>query len=631
MPMRTGLCGVAMAIAVFVLALVTVWVTSGPVARAEQAVPPTVVDADGVTKTWAIAEFGVPKYRDDFQGWPYANPDAPKGGRVVLGGYGSFDSLNFLILRGSWPAGIGLIGDSLMAESGDELGAVYGLVAETVEYPADKSWIIFNLRPEARYHDGVSVTAEDVKFTFDTLREIGRPFLQSFLKQVADVEVLSEHRIKFTMTTRDTMKPLVTLGTMLLPLPRHWWQDRDISQTTLEPLLGNGAYRIADIDPGRSITYRRVEDYWGKDLAVSQGIHNFDEIHYEYFRDETVLFEAFLAGRLDFRAENRAQRWATGYDTEDVKAGRIVRREIPNHEPRGAYGYMMNARRPPFDDIRVRKALNYIYDFEAIQRTVLYDQYRRIKSWFPNSDYGASGPPTEAEKAVLAPYANQVRPEVLTEAFEPPQSPGTGRNRRNQRVALQLLQEAGWRFESGKLINAQTGQPFRFEILLQAPSLVRVTQPFVRDLQQLGIDASIRVVDPAQYAVRTDEYDYDVVIVALTFFPPPGTELASYFASQVVDIEGQGNFAGIRNPVVDALLQQIVDADTLEAKKVTTRALDRVLLWGWHMIPMYFNDEDWLAFWDRFGWPERPPFYDNGFVSTWWVDPAKDAALAGFR
>jgi len=610
------------------LLLVGLISTGWPMASSAQE---TIVGADGVTKTWAIAEFGEPKYRDDFQGWPYANPEAPRGGQVVLGAYGSFDSLNTLILRGNWPAGIGLISDSLMVDSGDELASAYGLVAETVEYPADKSWIIFNLRPEARYHDGTPVTAEDVKFTFETLREIGRPFLRSFLEQVADVEVLSEHRIKFTMNTRDTMKPLVNLGTILVPLPRHWWKDRDISQTTLEPLLSNGPYRISAIDPGRSITYTRVDDYWAKDLPISQGLYNFEEIRYDYFRDEIVLFEAFLAGRLDFRAENRAQRWVTGYDTEDVEAGRIVLREMPNNVPRGAYGYMLNARRPLFADVRVRKALNYIYDFEAIQRTVLYNQYRRIKSWFPNSDYGAAGPPSEAELAVLAPFADQLSETVLTEAFEPPQSPGTGRNRRNQRTALHLLQEAGWTYQAGKLVNGETGEPFRFEILLQTPGLVRVTQPFVRDLEQLGIEASIRLVDPAQYSVRTDEYDYDMVVVALTFFPPPGTELASYFSSQAAEIRGQGNFAGIKNPVVDALLQQIVVADTLEAKKVATRALDRVMLWGWHMIPMYFNDENWVAFWNRFSWPERPPTYGTGFLNTWWIDAEKDAALAGYR
>ena len=348
-----------------------------------------------VTRTWAMAEFGEPLYGPDMRHWPYANPDAPKGGSVVLGAFGSFDSLNTYILRGQWPAGIGLIGDSLMTGSGDELSSAYGLIAESAEYPEDKSWIIFNLRPEARWHDGQPITADDFKFAFDTIKQYGRPFLQSYYEDVSGIEVLDPHRLKFSFKTRNSMKPLLTVA-QSSPLPRHWWNanGRDITKTTLEPLLGNGAYRIKAVDPGRSITYERVADYWAADLPVNRGLNNFDQIRYDYYLDDTVLFEAFMAGRIDYRQENRAQRWNQGYDVPAVKDGNLIKRVVPDETPRGTQGYIFNLRRPQLPDVRVREAINLLYDFESVQRTLLFGEYKRVKSWFPNSEFGASGPPT---------------------------------------------------------------------------------------------------------------------------------------------------------------------------------------------------------------------------------------------
>ncbi|WP_431857038.1 extracellular solute-binding protein [Azospirillum sp.] len=584
------------------------------------------------TKSWGIAEFGQPKYGADLTHWPYANPDAPKGGSIVLGAFGSFDTLNPMIERGSWPSSIGLTGATLMAGSADELVAAYGVVAESAEIPADKSWIAFDLRPEARWHDGTPITAEDFVFAFDFIRKNGRLFLRSFYDDVEGCAAETPRRLKCTMRTRDTMKPLVAIAG-LGPVPRHYWiqPGRDLTKTTLEPPVGAGPYRIKHVDPGRSITYERVKDWWAKDLAQMRGLYNIDELRFDYYRDDTVMFEAFMAGRMDFWEENRAQRWATAYTTAAVTEGRIVRRETPDNTPRGVSGYVMNTRRPIFRDIRVRQAINWLYDFETVQRQLLYGQYKRLKSWFPNSEYGASGPPTPEELAILAPYKDKLPPEATAKAFEPPVTDGTGNNRANVREAMRLFKEAGWEVKNGVLTNAKTGQPFAFEILMADPGFVRVTEPFVVALKRVGIDAQIRVVDTAQYKVRTDEYDFDMVNLALNFFAPPGPELRSFFSAKVVDVKGQGNFAGIKDPVAEELMDKIVSGTDLPTIEATTRALDRVLLWGYYIVPLWYNDSDRLAYWDKFGYPRTMGKYSNGFPTTWWLDPARAAALPARR
>ena len=579
-----------------------------------------------VTRTWAMAEFGEPLYGPDMRHWPYANPDAPKGGSVVLGAFGSFDSLNTYILRGQWPAGIGLIGDSLMTGSGDELSSAYGLIAESAEYPEDKSWIIFNLRPEARWHDGQPIAADDFKFAFDTIKQYGRPFLQSFYEDVSGIEVLDKHKLKFTFKTRNSMKPLLTVA-QSSPLPRHWWNanGRDITKTTLEPLLGNGAYRIKAVDPGRSITYERVADYWAADLPVNRGLNNFDQIRYDYYLDDTVLFEAFMAGRIDYRQENRAQRWNQGYDVPAVKDGNLIKRVVPDETPRGTQGYIFNLRRPQFQDVRVREAINLLYDFESVQRTLLFGEYKRVKSWFPNSEFGASGPPTPAELAILEKYKDKVRPEVLTKAYEPPVTDASGNIRNNLREALRLFREAGWELKNNRLVNA-AGDQMRMEVLLVSPAMVRVTEPFVQNARRAGIDASIRVVDTSQYQVRVDDFDYDLLAISLNFFPPPGAEQRSYFGSAAADVRGSANIPGIKDPVVDGLIEELIGAKDLPTLAATNRALDRVLLWGWYQIPQWYNDEFWLVYWNKFGYPEKKARYSIGFPSTWWTAAGKQAS-----
>ncbi|MEM7225362.1 MAG: extracellular solute-binding protein [Pseudomonadota bacterium] len=580
-----------------------------------------------VTKTWALAEFGEPLYQDGFEHWPYANPNAPKGGRVTLGAFGSYDSLNPIILKGEWPRSIGLISDSLMVPSADELSVVYGLLAESAEYPDDKSWIIFNMRPEARWHDGTPITAGDIAFGFEMILEHGRPFLKSFYEDVENVEVLDDHRVKFNFKTRDNMKPLIKVAE-LSPQPRHYWESRDISKTTLEPLLGSGAYRIKALDPGRTITYERVDDYWGADLPINRGLDNFDEIRYDYYRDLGVMFEAFKAGKIDFRAENSSKRWASGYNIKPVEQGEIVLREVKDELPGGIQAYFFNLRRPQFEDARVREALGLLYDFEAIRRTLLFNQYSRVESYFPNSDFGASGAPTPEEVAILEPFADQLAPEVLSEAWQPSKTDGSGRIRANLRKALALLKDAGWVVEGGKLVNSETGEPFTLEFLMVSPDMERLTAPFVANLKRAGIEARMRIVDSAQYQERIDERDFDVITVRLNFFPPPGPELRSYYGSEAADIRGSANMAGIKNPVADELIEQIVASKDLETLKATNRALDRVLLWNYYVIPQFYNDIHRLAYRNRFGYPDTNPRYSYGFPGSWWIDQALESKLA---
>lgn len=589
----------------------------------------TPAHAQNVIKAWSMAEFGTPLYKQDIEHWPYANPDAPKGGEIVVGAFGSFDSLNTYILKGEWAAGIGRARDSLMAGSGDELASAYGVIAESVEYPDDKSWIIFNLRSNAYYEDGVKISAGDFEFAFDTIRKHGRPFLRSFYADVEGVEVLDELRLKFTMKTRNNMKPLMNVAG-ISPLPRHHWKTRDISKTTLEPEPASGAYRITDIDPGRSITYQLVDNYWGRDLAINRGMNNIRQIRFEYYRDDGVMFEAFKSGAIDFRQENSSKRWATGYDQAPaVKKGEIVRRRVLNETPQGIQAFFFNLRRAPFDDVRVREAIGLLFDFEAIQRTVLYGEYKRTASYFPNSDFGAAGAPASEELQLLEPFRAELPAALFESPFAPPKTDGSGRIRRQLRKALGLFKAAGWATEGGKLV--KDGKQMAFEFLLVSPTMERLVSPFVQNLKRAGVDASIRIVDTSQYQVRVDDFDFDVISVRLNFFPPPGPELRSYYGSAAADVRGSANMAGIKNPVADALIEKIVGAKDLESLKVASRALDRVLLWHHYVIPQFYIDNDRIAHWDRFGWPQRKPRYSVGFPDTWWIDAQRAAKLTKQR
>ena len=580
--------------------------------------------AQDVTKTWAMAEFGEPLYEQGIEHWPYVNPDAPKGGSIVLSAFGGFDSLNTYILKGEWPRSIGLVDDRLMVNSADELSSAYGSIAETAEFPADKSWVIFNLRPQATYNNGTPITAHDFEFAFDTIRTHGAPFLKSFYDEVEDIEVLDDHRLKFTFKTTDSMKPIIRVSGMS-PESVEYWKDKDISKTYLDPPPSSGPYEIAKIEAGRSITYERVADYWGKDLEVNVGSSNFDKIRYDYYSDTEVMVEAFKSGDVDYRSENSSKRWATAYKISEVDNGKIILDTPADNQPQGIQAFMMNSRREQFADQRVRKALGFLYDFEATRRTILYDQYERINSYFPNSDYGASGVPTPEELELLEPYRDKLPPEVFTDAYVSPVTDGSGRNRKQLREAIRLFKEGGWELSDGKLM--KDGEQMKIEILLVSPDQQRVQALFVQNMKKAGIDASFRLVDSAQYQVRVDDFDFDIVSVKFNFFPPPGSELRSFYGSEAADERGTGNYTGIKNEVVDELIEQVISAPTHDELKVASRALDRVLLWNDYVITQFFNAEFRLAYWNRFGQPETRPKYGTGFLSTWWLDEALDDKL----
>ena len=582
---------------------------------------------DTVTRSWSMAEFGEPLYDQSMPHWPYVNPDAPKGGSVVLGAFGTFDSLNTYILKGSWPRMLGLTGDSLMVGSADELTAAYGLLAESVEYPADRSWIIFNMRPEAHFDNDTPITAADIEFSFNTIQEHGRPFLKSFYSEVESVEVLDTHTIKFSFNTKDTMKPLMKVAG-LAPISVEYWKDKDISKTFLTPQPASGSYYISDVDAGRSLTFKRVENYWGKDLPINKGLSNIGTIRYDYYRDLEVMVEAFKAGDIDFRAENSSKRWATAYEVDEVENNEIVLDTPPDNTPGAIQAFFFNLRRSPFDDQRVRQGINLLYDFETIKRTILYNQYERINSYFPNSDYGVSGPPTPEEIAVLEPFRDQLPPEVFTDEFKAPVTDGSGRNRQQLRQALALFNEAGWDLSDGKLM--KDGQQMSLELLLVQPDGQRVAAPFLQNLDRAGIDTSVRIVDSAQYQVRTDDFDFDMISARLSFFPPPGPELRSYYGTVAADERGSANYGGIKNPVVDELIELLIKAETLEKLQITTRALDRVLLWNYYLIPQFYVDKHRIAYWNRFGQPDVQPRYisfSTGMPGSWWIDEALDSKL----
>lgn len=607
------------------LLLLTFTVLATGIAKASD----TDAVAEGVTRSWSMAEFGTPLYDESMPHWPYVNPDAPKGGNVVLGAFGTFDSLNSYILKGTPSRVLSHSTDTLMVASADELTAAYGLLAESVEYPADKSWIIFNMRPEARFHEGTPITAADIEFSFNTILAHGRPFLKSVFKDVQGVEVLDDHKVKFTFSTKDNMKPLMTVATLLTPLSAQYWEDKDISKTFLTPQPASGAYYLSGVDAGRSLTFSRVEDYWGKDLIVNKGLNNIDTIRYDYYRDLEVMTEAFKAGDIDFRSENSSKRWSTAYQLDEVTNGDIILDTPPDNKPQAIQAFFFNLRRAPFDDQRVRQAINLLYDFETIKRTILYNQYERINSYFPNSEYGVSGPPTPDELAILEPFRDQLPEEVFTQEFKAPVTDGSGRNRKQLREALALFNEAGWKLSGGKLM--KNGQPMSIELLMWQTDGQRVAAPFLQNLNKAGIETSVRIVDSAQYQVRTDDFDFDMISARLAFYPPPGSELRSYYGSEAAEERGTANYGGIRNPVVDQLVEQVIASESLEKLQLTTRALDRVLLWNHYLIPQFYNDQHRIAYWNRFGQPETQPKYISytatGFPTGWWIDDELDSKL----
>lgn len=595
-----------------------------------RAVVPAGGDRPGeVVRTHALSLLAPPSLPADFPHWPWANPNAPKGGEVVLARLGAFDSFNPYILRGTPDIGVGLIYDSLMAGNPDEATAEYGHVAETVELPADRKGVTFELRAAARWHDGRPMTAEDVVFSFNALRTHGRPFFRAYWADVTEVVAEGPRRVTFRFRSADNRELAQILGDLPI-LPKHWWEGRDFARPSLDVPLGSGPYRLERFEPSRSVVYRRVDDYWARDLGVRRGLNNFDTIRYEYFRDTTVAFEAFKAAQTDFRQENVARDWATGYDFPAARRNLVKREEIPHEIPTGMQCFAVNLRRPLFQDARVRRALIEVFDFEWMNTNLFYGAYTRTSSYFSNSDFAARGLPEGREKAILEGFRGRIPGTVFTEEYKLPVTDGSGNNRDGARRALALLREAGWTVRERRLVNAQ-GRPFEFEILLQGATFERVALPYVQWLERLGISARVRTVDPAQYQVRIDAFDYDMTVESMGQGFSPGNEQRDYWTSAKARENGSQNVAGIADPAVDELVELVVGAPDHEELVARTRALDRVLQHNNFVIPHWHSRTFRIAFWDKFGRPERNPRYGLGFPGAWWIDPARERALAEAR
>lgn len=581
--------------------------------------------SQGVIRTHALSLLGEPALPADFPHFPWVNPEAPKGGEVALTALGSFDSFNPFILRGTAAVGITNLYDSLLVESPDEASTEYGHLAAAVELPADRLGVTFELREGARWHDGRPLTAEDVVWTFNTLRAQGRPFYRAYWADVTEVTADGPRRAVFRFRSNENRELALILG-QLPVLPKYWWEGRDFSRPTLDVPLGSGPYRVERFEPGRSVTYRRVEDYWARDLPTRRGTNNFGQIRYEYFRDTTVDFEAFKAGQIDFRTENTARNWATGYDFPAVRRGLVKRDEIRHERPTGMQAFVMNLRRPLFQDARVREALAQVFDFEWLNANIFNGLYTRTTSFFSNSELASSGLPTGQELAVLETFRDRLPATVFTQENRLPTTDGSGNNRDGLRRALGLMREAGWTIRDRRLVNAQ-GQRFEFEILLNGPVFERIALPYVQWLQRLGVEARVRTVDPAQYQVRTDAFDYDMTVDVIPQSLSPGNEQRDFFTCAKAQENGSQNIAGICSPVIDALVELVIAAPDRAALIARTRALDRVLLNGAYVIPQWHLRAFWIAYWNRFGRPARNPKYALGFDS-WWIDPELDRALA---
>lgn len=572
-----------------------------------------------------LSKYGDLKYAADFEHFEYVNPDAPKGGDVVLSSSVAFDSLNPFILKGVQASGLSSIYDSLMASSQDEPSAYYGLIAESAEVDADKRWVIFNLRKQARWHDGKAITAEDVEFSFDVLLEKGHPFYKSFYADVAKVEVLDTHQIKFHFNQGNNPElPLIVA--QLTILPKHYYADRDFGKTTLEPPMGSGPYKISDVDAGRSITYELVENYWARNLPVNRGRNNFGTMRYDTYRELTISLEALKAGDLDFRTEYISKDWATAYSFPALKEGRVIKEDIPDGNIQRTQTITVNLRLDKFKDIRVRKALDLVYDFEWMNKNLFYNAYQRNDSYFQIKEMNASGVPEGAELELLEPYRDQLPESVFTEAYVPPISDGSGRIRKRYREAIKLLKEAGWEIQDQKLTHVETGEKMVIEFLFRQASLEKIILAYKKNLERVGIELKPRLVDTAQWIKRLEEFDFDMTTQVMAQSLSPGNEQRDMFSSEAAETGGTRNVAGISNPVVDELIEKMISAPSREKTLVAVRALDRVLKHNHYVIFMYFGDTHRVAYWNKFGRPAIQPKYALGF-DTWWVDPEKVKSL----
>ncbi len=577
-----------------------------------------------------LSIFGDLKYGPDFKAFDYVNPDAPKGGRAAQVGPGgtiTFDSFNDFILKGDRAQGLGLLYDSLMVRAFDEPDAVYGLVAKSANVAADGLSVTFKLRPEAKFADGSPVTADDVVFSYETLRSKGHPRYRIVLADVTKAEALDPATVRYTFQGK-LVRSLPIEVSLLPVLPKAYYATREFEKTTLEPPLGSGPYAIKDFKQGTYVTYALRPDYWAKDLNVNRGHYNLAEVRYDYFRDRGLELENLFSQTLDFREEFTSKDWATGYDKPSVKDGRVVRLTIADENPSGAQGFFINTRREPFKDVRVRKALDLAFDFEWSNKNLFFGLYKRTSSFFENSDMEAVGPPSAEEVALLEPFRATLPKEVFAEPYSSPVTDASGNNRDQLRKAGGLLSEAGWKMTTaGSLLRNAAGATLKLEVLYDSAGFERIIGPYIKSLRSIGVDASIRFVDPAQYEQRMKSFDFDLTIQRYSLKLTPGNELKNFWGAEAAKTDGSFNLAGISDPAVDALAEAVMVAKSRAGLVTATRALDRVLRAGHYWVPHWYKASHNLAFWNKFGWPPVKPKYDRGALSTWWYEPVKAATL----
>ena len=563
-----------------------------------------------------IAMHGDLKYSSDFTHFDYTNPDAPKGGSFKQASIGTFDSFNPFIIKGTAAANTGMTFDSLMARSFDEPFSLYGLVAEAVRVPESRRWIEFDLREEARFSDGSPLRARDVVETFRLLREEGSPFYKAYYRDISKIEALTELSVRFEFGSNENRELPLIVGEVPI-MSADWWSSRDFGSPSLEPILGSGPYIVEEFDAGRSITYQRNPDYWGAELAVNRGRYNFDRMLFDYYRDSTVALEAFKAEQYDFREENSSKSWATGYTGPAFDEGRVLTELVADHNPAGMQAFVMNTRRSLFSDASVRQALALVFDFEWTNENLFYGAYTRSHSYFSNSEMAATELPDTKELAILEPFRGEIPEQVFTEVYRAPTTKGDGRNREQLRKALTLLRNAGWKLEAGKLSN-ESGEAFEFEILLVQPEFERIVAPFIQNLEKLGVGVNIRIVDVSQYISRLRSFDYDMIVSSFGQSNSPGNEQREYWGSAAADIEGSRNFIGIKDPVVDKLIEQLIQAPDREQLVLRARALDRVLQWNHYVVPQFHIASHRIAYWNKFSFPSVRPKYALG-IDTWWA------------
>ena len=589
-------------------------------------------------RTHGLSIFGDLKYPATFKHFDYVNPAAPKGGRMRTLGLSAsltFDSFNPYIVRGTPAKAAEFLSDSLMERSYDEPDAVYGLLADWAEVADDKRSVVFHIRPEAKWSDGTAITADDCAFSFVTLKTKGDPTYTLALRDVSAADALDPQTVRYRFAG-DNVRDLPILVATLPVLSKAFYATHDFETPALDIPISSGPYKVGQFEAKSFVTYERRSDYWGKDLPINIGRYNFDTLKLDYYTDRTAGLEAFFAGDLDFREEFSSRDWATRYETPQIKAGKILRTLPPDHSSSGTQGFFFNLRQAKFADKRTRMALDLAFDFEWTKKNIFYGSYNRTQSYFENSPLKAIGKPGPGELALLEPFRADLPADVFEEAAVPAVSDGSGQDRTNFGKARDLLKAAGWVVKEGKLVDAK-GAPFTIEFLLEESSFERILGPYVKNLQVLGIAASIRVVDPAQYEERSRRFDFDAVSARYTMRLTPGIELRNSFSSIAADSPNSANLAGIKDKVVDALIEKVAQAKSRAELETAAHALDRVLRAGRYWVPEWHNTVSRFAFWDRFSWPgEKPPYaqgssdsINRGVIDVWWYDKDKDAKLAG--